>query len=62
MNNLIYDYYTGWPVDILKQLSISLSLYGNHYNRVKIGITSNPEQRYLDHKKRHQWEKMIVKY
>ncbi len=57
-----YDFYTGWPKYVIRYMSISISLYRLWYNKVKIGITNNPERRFCEHQNSEEWDRMIVKY
>lgn len=61
---LKYDYKIGWPKNIITRLNISAGLYRRNYKYVKIGITSDPERRFCEHKKSCQfkWNKMVVVY
>ena len=61
---LKYDYKKGWPKNIITRLNISAGLYRRNYKYVKIGITSDPERRFCEHKnsRRYNWKKMIVVY
>lgn len=61
---LKYDYKIGWPKNIITRLNISAGLYRRNYKYVKIGITSDPERRFCEHKKswRFKWNKMVVVY
>ena len=61
-NNVEYSWYTGWPNEIIRYISITVGLFRARYKRVKIGITNNPERRFYEHQKRDGWERMIVKY
>ena len=61
MDGLSYDYYSGWPKDIISNLAKSIGMYGVFYDRVKIGITNNPEIRFRAHR-RDGWDRMVVKY
>lgn len=58
------SYYSGFPVDIIPLLRISISLFLRNYRRVKIGITNTPERRWNEHLRQDadSWERMIVKY
>lgn len=59
-----YYYETGWPVNIVNRLNISMGLYRRNYNYVKIGITSNPQKRFKQHQEscKYNWERMVVVY
>ena len=50
-----YYYETGWPVNIVNRLNISMGLYRRNYNYVKIGITSNPQKRFKQHQESNEW-------
>lgn len=63
MYNLVeYSYYTGWPNEVIRYISITVGIFRLRYQRVKIGITNNPERRFCEHQRRDGWERMIVKY
>lgn len=59
-----YYYETGWPNNIVNRFCISLGLYRKNYKYVKIGITTNPERRFCEHKRSsiYKWERMVVVY
>lgn len=61
-SEVTYSMYTGWPKYVIRYLSISIGLYRLWYNKVKIGITSDPERRFSQHKKSENWDRMVVKY
>lgn len=61
-NTVEYSWYTGWPHEIIRYISITIGLFRTKYKRVKIGITNNPERRFYEHQRRDGWERMIVKY
>ena len=61
MKGLIYKLCSGWPKDIKRNLAISIALYGNYYDKVKIGITNDPERRFREHQ-RNGWDRMVVRY
>lgn len=66
-NNVEYfeTYFSGWPKDVIPHLKVSIGIFKRYYKFVKIGITSNPDSRFSQHKKRDKifsWERMIVKY
>ena len=57
------SYYSGFPVDIIPLLRISISLFLRNYRRVKIGITNKTESRWNEHLREDGdcGERMIVK-
>ncbi|KIX21856.1 hypothetical protein SY27_04010 [Flavobacterium sp. 316] len=60
---LIYDHWTGSFNDVKASLIKSIAQYLRHYEGVKVGITSNPLNRFSKHNgSNKKWEKMIVKY
>jgi hypothetical protein len=60
---LIEDYWTGNINDVIESLNRSIAQYIRHNNKVKIGITCNPNRRINEHSlSKENWDKMIVKY
>lgn len=60
--NLEYDYVTGNFENSSTFLRRSISQYTT-WNKVKIGITNNPDGRWRQHSKSDEgWARMIVKY
>lgn len=58
-----YDYWTGSINEVTESLIRSVGQYTRYYNKVKIGITNNPERRAREHQKSSlRWQKMVVKY
>ncbi|MCO6175366.1 hypothetical protein NHF50_09955 [Flavobacterium sp. NRK F10] len=58
-----YEYQTGTFNDVKESLIRSIAQYLRHYNKVKVGITSNPLNRFSQHSNSGKgWKKMIVKY
>ena len=58
-------YFSGWPKDVIPRLKVAVGIFKKSYKFVKIGITSNPENRFSQHKKHdknYSWERMVVKY
>lgn len=61
--SIIYDYYTGWPSQIISDLKRSITQYLNNNCYVKIGITNDPERRWNEHKYYDpSWDKMVAVY
>lgn len=62
--SLEYYYETGWPDNIIETLNRSMGQYQRYYKYVKVGITSDPERRFGEHKRNrtYEWERMIVVY
>lgn len=62
--SLEYYYETGWPDNIIETLNRSMGQYQRYYKYVKVGITSDPERRFGEHKRNrtYDWERMIVVY
>jgi hypothetical protein len=58
---LQYNYFTGHQNTVETALKKSVAVYLSNYERVKIGITNNPERRAKEHEKGN-WKRMIVKY
>ena len=58
---LIYDFFTGHPNQVVSSLNRSIGQYLANYDDVKIGITANPERRFQEHAV-YGWDNMIVKY
>lgn len=58
------SYYSGFPKDVIPLLKISVSLFLRNYRRVKIGITTNPDRRWYNHRTdpKESWDRMVVKY
>ena len=65
-NDIEYSrsYYSGFPKNVIPLLRISISLFLRNYNRVKIGITNDPERRWRDHLRQdaETWDRMVIKY
>ena len=59
---LLYDYWSGHLTTVETSLKKSAAVYTSKYNRVKIGITNNPERRAKEHARNCSWEHMIVKF
>jgi len=60
---LEYDYWTGHFTDVIESLNRSMGQYIAWNNKVKVGITNDPERRWQDHAKtRPRWKRMVVKY
>jgi len=60
---LEYNYYTGYPKDIICNLKRSITQYANNASCIKIGITNNPKIRWNRHKRNYpNWTKMVVVY
>lgn len=58
-----YDYWEGHISSVLYQLQQSVCAYTQHYHKVKIGITCNPERRLSEHyRSKHEWDQMVIKY
>lgn len=58
-----YNYVTGQPMVVLSQLKNSVANFLANNSEVKVGITGrNPQERYDEHLKRKDWDRMIVKY
>ena len=57
--SLEYYYETGWPDNIIETLNRSMGQYQRYYKYVKVGITSDPERRFGEHKRNRtcQWER-----
>lgn len=58
---LIYNYISGHPTNIVANLCRSISAFERHYHAVKIGITGRPTQRAHEHQC-DGWVRMVVKY
>lgn len=57
------DYWTGNINDVIESLNRSIAQYIRNNNKVKIGITCDPQRRSKEHSKSNEkWERMIVKY
>lgn len=60
---LIYDYWKGNFDEVKEMLAKSIAQYVKTYQMIKIGITSNPNNRKYQHQADELgWKKMIVKY
>ena len=59
-----YYYETGQPKNIIESLNRSIGQYRRYYDYVKVGITSDPERRFSEHKRNctYHWERMVVVY
>ena len=57
-----YDYYTGFPANVLNHLARDVTRIANRSTSIKIGITNEPERRWLQHSQRYPWDQMIVIY
>jgi len=61
--DLQYDYWTGSIAVVKESLIRSVGQYTRYFERIKIGITNNPERRLGEHRRsRAGWNKMVVKY
>ena len=57
------NYLTGYPSNVLEYLHRSISQYSSWGNRIKVGITNNPERRLMEHERSNQnWQRMVVMY
>jgi hypothetical protein len=59
---LHYDYWSGQLNEVETSLEKSVANYANKYQKVKIGITNNPQRRSVELDKTKKWKRMIVKY
>ena len=60
---LEYDYWTGAYNNVLESLKRSVGQYIRNNEKVKIGVTNDPERRSREHSQSPlNWDKMIVKY
>lgn len=59
---LHYDYFSGHSITVETSLKKSLAAYIIKYNRVKIGITNNPERKAKEHDENGSWKRMFVKF
>lgn len=62
-----YNYCTGHAGSVLGELRRAVGQYARRYEHIKIGITYNPEKRFLEHQKERareddSWAKMVVIY
>jgi hypothetical protein len=58
-----YNYVTGQPMVVLSQLKISVANFLVNNSDVKVGITGrDPQERFKEHLKKKDWDRMIVKY
>ena len=57
---LHYDYWSGHLTTVEASLKKSVAVYTSKYQRVKIGITNNPERRAKEHARKGTWKRMIV--
>lgn len=58
-----FNYITGQPSSVLLHLKISVGLFLAFNSEVKVGITGrNPQERFNEHLKNNDWDRMIVKY
>jgi hypothetical protein len=56
-------YKTGHIKDIKKIISMALGQYARYNNKVKIGVTSDPEKQWLNAKVENEnWKKMLILY
>jgi hypothetical protein len=59
---LHYDYCSGQLNEVETSMEKSVENYANKHQKVKIGITNNPQQRFEKFDKTRKWKGMIVKY
>lgn len=58
-----YNYVTGQPSVVVLHLKISVGVFLAFNSEVKVGITGrDPQERFNEHLKEKDWDKMIVKY
>jgi hypothetical protein len=58
-----YNIKSGHVTTMLDELKKSISTYQKNREKIKIGITAKPEQRWAKHSQSdHEWEKMIILY
>jgi hypothetical protein len=59
---LHYDYWSEHLNELETTLERSVANYISKYQKVKIGITNNPQQKSVELDKTKKWKRMIVKY